>query len=259
MIRLALVLSVLAAALAATASAVGPTPGEASALSAGVDRWTASVTGSQTLVKAGSAKRTLAGQWGFPRVAYDGAIGGLSTDGKTLVLVRQTHGQLASPSRFALLDAKTLELRRTLSLPGRFAFDALSPDASKLYLIQYVSVVGRLRYRVRSYDVAASRLDRQIIADKRSGWTAMEGLPLSRAMPADGSWAYTLYASDTRTFVHALQTVAGYAICIDVPLDQTQLNGLRLRLDGTRLSLVTRAGGERAAIDTVKLRVLTHA
>jgi hypothetical protein len=247
------------AALATTASAVGPAPGESAALTVGADRWTATVNGSETLVRSASAKRTLAGQWGFPRVAYDGATGGLSHDGRTLVLVPQSHGQLATPSRFALLDPQTLESRRTLSVPGRFAFDALSPDASRLYLIQYVSVVGQLRYRVRSYDVARGKLDARVIADKRSGWTAMEGQPLSRAMAANGTWAYTLYASETRTFVHALQTVARYAICIDVPLDRAQVNGLRLRLDGTRLSLVTRAGGERAVIDTVKLRVLTHA
>jgi hypothetical protein len=254
--RIASIALVVFAGLAAAASAVGPSPGESAALTVGSEGWTATVKGSATLVKSASAQRTLAGQWGFPRVAYDGTTAGLSHDGTTLVLVPQTQGQLAAPSRFALLDPRTLESRRTLSIPGRFAFDALSPDGSRLYLIQYVSVVGQLRYRVRSYDVATRKLDPRVIADKRSGWTAMEGQPLARAMPADGSWAYTLYAGETKVFVHALNTVAGYAVCIDLPLAPNDAGRLRLRLDGTRLWLVAGSGAKRLAIDTVNLQVV---
>ena len=93
------------------------------------------------------ASSRLPGRWVLPRVAADGSLGGLSADRSTLVLARRT---LAAPTRFALVDPQTLRLQRVLTVRGRFAFDALSPDASRLYLIEYVRVVGETRYRVRA-------------------------------------------------------------------------------------------------------------
>lgn len=258
MLRVTLIAAVVAAVLAAPAAAVGPAPGESAALAAGTARYHAAVRGGQTVVTHGAMSHRLAGAWAFPRVTFGGAVEGRSADGRTLVLVRRTRGTLASPTRFAVLDARTLRLRKTVAIPGRFAFDALSPDASTLYLVEYVSVVGELRYRVRAYDLAADRLREGVIADKRSGWTAMQGEPLARATSRGGSWVYTLYGNDTQPFVHALNTAQGYAVCVDLPLRPAAVAGLRMRLAGTRLSLVTAAGRERAAVDTTSLQVVAR-
>jgi hypothetical protein len=252
--RILVLATVLLAALAASAAAVGPAPGETAVLRDGETLYTARVANFDTTVKNGAAQHRLAGEWGFPRVAFDGSTGGLSVDGGTLVLAQMTHGQPASPTKFAVLAPRTLQVRRIVSLPGQFAFDALSPNGKRMYLIQYVTVVGQLRYRVRAYDLQSGRLLKRVIADKRSGWTAMEGMPLARATGDGGSWVYTLYGSETKTFVHALNAAQGYALCIDLPLGPQTVS--RLRLDGGRLSVVDRGGTERAAIDTASLQVV---
>lgn len=258
MLRITLVAAALCAVLAAPAAAAGPAPGEAAALTAGPVHYRAVASAGGTLVSARGASVRLAGAWGFPRVTFGGAVEGLSADGQSLVLARRTHGALASPTRFVVLDPKTLQVRKTVSIPGRFAFDALSPDGSRLYLIEYVSVVGELRYRVRGYDLAAGRLEQGVIADKRSGWTAMQGEPLTRATSADGTWAYTLYGNDTKPFVHALNTAQGYAVCVDLPIAPAAAAGTRLRLDGARLAVVARSGRASAVIDTRSLQVVSR-
>jgi len=255
MTRPVLVVLAVSAALGpfALPAAAGPS------LAAGSARYDAAPAGTSTLVRrvgrAGDllAAQRIAGRWTLPRVAADGTLGGLSADRSTLVLA---HRLPTNPTRFALLDGKTLRLQRTLTIPGRFAFDALSPDATRLYLIQYVTVVGERRYRVRSYDLLSHRLERGVIADKRSGWTAMEGEPIARTTTPDGSWVYTLYGSDTRAFVHALNAAQGYAVCVDLPLQPAAVARLRLRLTPGMLALVGRDGSRRARIDRTSLQLV---
>jgi hypothetical protein len=45
----------------------------------------------------------------------------------------------------------------------------------------------------------------------------MRGYPLTRATSPDGRWAYTLYdGGGDHPFIHALDTVEGRTVCIDV-------------------------------------------
>jgi hypothetical protein len=254
--RIAFLTVALFGALASTAAAVGPSPGQAPALLTATARYTATPTadGWDTVVRTGEAERKLAGTWAFPKVTYGGAVEGLSRDGRTLVMAERTQA-LTNPTRFLVVDPQSLQVRKRISLRGRFAFDALAPDARKLYLVEYVTVTGQLRYRVRSYDLAAGRLDRQVIADKRSRWTTMQGMPMSRATSDDGTWIYTLYANGPKPFVHALNARQGYALCIDLPVGFGQVEGARLRLDGGRLD-VLRSGRVLGAIDTASLQVV---
>jgi hypothetical protein len=68
---------------------------------------------------------------------------------------------------------------------------------------------------------------------------------MSRATSADGRWAYTLYDGAGATpFVHALDTVAQSAHCIDldgIP-PGSDMSRLRLRLDGTGEQLLVKRG-----------------
>src|SRR5207237_486058 len=123
-------------------------------------------------------------------------------------------------------------------LKGNFAFDALSPDGSRLYLIQRVSQQNLSRYVVRAYSLDRRRLLPGRIADRtQRGWV-MAGYPLTRATSADGRWVYTLYARpDGYPFVHALDTVRGVAHCIGIPWQGNQNALWRLRMsvrDGGR-------------------------
>jgi len=213
--------------------------------------------GATTIVVArardGSVLRStkLQGRFGVPAVTFNGEIGGLSPDGSTLVLADTRTGDGRYPlkrhSTFVVLDTKSLRVLDRIELPGHYSYDALSPDRSRLYLIQHVSAVKLTHYVVRAYDLTDGRLLSGRIADKtQAGWV-MNGMPLARATSGDGRWVYTLYTNPGGyPFVHALDTVQGVAHCIGIPWKHSQNNLWHLRMsvqDGGRsLSIHWRSG-----------------
>lgn len=191
--------------------------------------------------------RSFAGSYGVPQVAFDGTTEGLSRDGRTLVLSPTGVGRA---SRFAVVDPQRFRLRATFRLRGTFSFDALSPGARTLYLIEHFSLGNAPRYRVRAYDLVRMRLLARPVVDPRERG-AMRGLPASRATSRDGRWAYTLYRGGGEgPFVHALDTVRRAAVCVDLPRA-----GSRLALRGSRIVVLNR-GHEVAAVDARTLRVI---
>ena len=52
-------------------------------------------------------------------------------------------------SRFVVLHPRTLRARSRVTLRGAFAFDALSPGGSLMYLLQYLGGPQSTRYAVR--------------------------------------------------------------------------------------------------------------
>jgi hypothetical protein len=197
---------------------------------------------------------SLHGVWVVPGVALDGTPGGLSSDGKTLVLAPLSRLAYPKWSDFQVVRTRDLTPVQRVRLRGSFSYDALSPDGSRLYLIQHLKDPNLTRYVVRAYDLARGRLLPGRIADRaQRGWV-MAGWPVTRATSADGRWAYTLYARPGGTpFVHALDTARGVAHCVGVPwrgADQNALWGVRLSVrDGGRtLSLHFRSGREYLSI-----------
>ena len=195
-----------------------------------------------TLVRAlgenGHALRstTLSGRWVIPAVALDGSPGGLSADETTLVLIQPRTRFPQRETHLALLDAQSLAPRNRLTLRGDFSFDAISPDGSHIYLIQYLSRDDPTKYAVRAYDAVAGTLLPEPIVDPDEAADEMRGYPLTRAASPDGRWAYTLYdGGGKHPFVHALDTLEGQAVCIDLPdfAHQGANNGqLRISSDG---------------------------
>ena len=198
------------------------------ALNAGADTVLAQV---QTKDGQLRSETTLLGSYGIPMLTYGTVGDGLSRDGRTLIV---GNAHLTSPSRFLVLDARTLRTRKRIVLEGSFAFDAFSPDASRLYLIQHLNS-DYSHYVVRAYDLLTNRLLPGRIADRTQKSWVMDGYPLTRTASTDGRWVYTLYqnAGDGYPFVHALDTVRGVAHCIGVPLaDQSGVYNLALSLSG---------------------------
>src|SRR5919202_3027379 len=197
--------------------------------------------------------RDIRGRWAVPGVAFDGTAGGLSGDGRTLVLMRIPTAPVQTRSVFLVLRTRDLAPLRRIVLKGNFAFDALSPDGSRLYLIQHVSQQNLTRYVVRAYALDEHRLLPGVIADRtQRGWV-MAGSPVTRATSADGRWAYTFYVRPSGyPFVHALDTARGVAHCIGVPWHGNQNALWRMRLslrDGGRtLVLRWRSGREYLSI-----------
>ena len=162
------------------------------------------------------ATRNLPGHLTIPAVAYDGSAEGLSADGLSLVLIVPRPGFPRAKTTFAILDTGPLKVRSRLTLKGDFSFDAMSPDARWLYLIQYTSPDDPLQYRVRALDSVTGKLDPRPIVDPREPGETMNGHPLTRATSQDGRWAYTLYEGTEHPFVHALDTTGRSARCIDL-------------------------------------------
>jgi hypothetical protein len=186
----------------------------------------------------------LQGSWGTPLIGYSTGEG-LSRDGRTLILA-STAGAYASPSRFLVVDARHLTAIRTIVLHGTFAFDALSPDASRMYLIQYTHAAANdlTHYIVRAYDMRSNRLLPGKIADRSEGEKTMAGTAVTRTTSANGRWVYTLYQKPSgEPFIHALDTVGSVAYCVDLPPNRGLYNiVLSMRNGGRTLAVHWRSG-----------------
>src|SRR5579884_1280482 len=271
---------VLALALAPTALADGPTYASMQG-DPGVDapsghvRWVAVGDGQarSTLVQEvqNSDGRFLRwtgirGSWGIPTVTSLQAGGGISRDGRLLVLARYGFGGGALPhkeSSFVLFDTHRFEPTATIHLRGDFSYDALSPSGRLLYLIQRVSSVDLSQYVVRAYDLRTNRLLPRRIADRTQRSWVMAGYPIDRVTSADGRFVYTLYMNpENLPFVHALDTVTATAHCIGLPWplanDQSVLYNMRLSLRGGDRVLDARwkSGRGFADFDTRTYRLL---
>ena len=200
----------------------------------------------------------LPGRFTIPAVAYDGSANGLSGDGHTLVLIEPRAGFPRTETRLAVLDTRPLRWRTTITLHGDFSFDAVSPDGSSLYLIQYTSALDPTKYNVRVYDLDSSRLVKAPIVDPHERGEKMRGQPLTRAMSSNGRWAYTLYdGAGKAPFVHALDTRNRTARCIDLDaLAGTDLTRLGLKLDTRRGLLIVTLGARPALnVDLASFKV----
>lgn len=218
-------------------------------------RYVTLTTGRQTVVSVVRRRggqitrwRLVRGYFGVPVVTLDGRTEGVSRDGRILVLAAPAGGRT---TQFALIETKTLRLRR-ITLPGSWSFDAISPDAATLFLVQYSGTGPSASYRVRAYDVAAGRLLPNPIVDRSVGAKLMIGQALTRATTRDGRWAHTLYAKPKYPFIHALDSVRRKALCIDLPvgLSKSRQMGLRLKLGSGRMLEVRNGRETVAAVDT---------
>jgi hypothetical protein len=195
----------------------------------------------------------LHGSYYLPAVASDGSAGGISTNG-ILVLADSPRSYPPRRSRFAILDTR-LFLRhpdrgedapehaiRRIGLPGAWNFDAISPDGSRIYLIRSFFRHREVsRYEVRALDAVSGRLLPGPIVDPEEPDERMQGSPVTRVNSRDGRWAYTLYTGSKENFVHALDTVAGRAVCVDLPRfgNLREPFQMRMRLgDGGRMIVV---------------------
>jgi hypothetical protein len=187
----------------------------------------------------------------IPAVAYDATAGGLSADGRTLVLIRPRSSFPQRRTAMVFAEARHLRVRARLRLQGDFSFDAISPDGRSVFLIHYTSRTDPTRYEVRVLDVASRRLAPEPVLDPREADEAMRGNPLSRTVSAGGRWAYTLYTGGRHPFIHALDTVGRTARCIDIP----ELGGnpatyrVTMAPDGGHVRVIT-GGRPRLEVDT---------
>ena len=257
--RALVVLTILGVwAAVATADGGGPSPGPTWGSPGLVDhlrgiRYLALDGGTMTMVEdvevhGGKVARwtNFRGRYGFPMVAFDGSMGGLTRDGTHLVLA-SPQGQKST--RFLLLESGTFKVLARARLRGTWSFDALSPDGSTMFLIQYLGQPFAVNqpYAVRALNWDTGRLYPGSIVDRREPDEKMNGMPVTRTGTANG-WAYTLYQRPgKRPFVHALDTVHRRAFCVDLPWRHSDqwISSVKLRVRGGTLEL--RNGGRTIA------------
>jgi hypothetical protein len=263
---------VLAFVLTPAALAGGPALGTAPELAVAEVSYVTARDGTETVLAKRTAKRgvlrqlSVPGAWGIPYVTLAGGVGGLSHDGRVLVLAQATHPNklLRSSTEFVAVATRTLAVSRTIRLEGDFGFDALSPNGRMLYLIEHLASGDGTRYRVRAYDLARGKLLPGVIADRRQKGWLMNGYPAARATGRDGRWVFTLYANPNNyPFVHALDSVSRRAVCIGLPWEwngnMEAISSATMALSqGDRRLTVTGAGGvgPRFVIDTRTFRLL---
>jgi hypothetical protein len=203
--------------------------------------------------------RYLGGMFGIPFVAYDGSAGGLSHDGRRLVLASVPPNLNRPVTRFVVLDPRTFRIKARLRLRGNFAFDAVSAGGSLMYLIQHLGAPTSGRYAVRALNLNTRRLYSGAIVDRREPDEKMTGIPVTRVDSGDGNWAYTLYSRTNKNpFVHALDTGHRRAFCVDLPFRPSTrwIASARMRMssDGRQLILFT-GRKVRATVDTKSFEV----
>jgi hypothetical protein len=265
--RRLLLIGVLAASALATTSTpaqacfdcgatVGPAVGGSGVAAPSGGAHYIALTGLVTTIVAvdpsGAARNwsTIRGMWGVPQVANDGTTAGVPANGRTLVIEHISNRYPQRITRFAVLRTHSLRVTRLITLRGDFSFDAISPNGGRIYLIEHPRP-GLASYRVREYDVAGQRLLPRIITDPTRWGTVMHGTAVTRVSSQDGARAYTVYdKGNGHMFIHALDTVHGKAVCIDLPrVSAAAAIGLQLR-NGDKTLEVTRDGAVFQQIDT---------
>jgi hypothetical protein len=219
--------------------------------SGGATRFVAlAAAGGTVVAKIGTADGTLRGSrafdgsFGIPVLVPGSSGDAISRDGSFLVL--QSTG-LGPRTELMIVSTRDLSTLDTIRLDGSFAYDALSPDGTTLYLIQHTSVNDLEHYVVRAYDLDAHTLLPGRIADKSQKTWLMQGFPMTRTTSADGRWVFTLYQNPGGyPFIHALDTVRAVAHCIGLPwtsANQAPLGKAVLSLHGTTLAVGLKKGG----------------
>lgn len=183
----------------------------------------------------------LPGSYLLPFATLNGLPGGLSQNGQWLVAQNFNDNPDGPPTATHMLvfDTTFSKPPVPIELHGFFEFDAVSNDGKRVYLIEYASASV---YRVRFYDVAAGRLDPNLVFDKSDGGDAMTGTRLSGVASPDGRWLFSVYARENASpFVHALDLNSSIAFCLDLPgsgyatSDAAMRWSLALSADGTKL------------------------
>ena len=207
--------------------------------------------------ETGAANRSLRlpGKYQLPPSTLSGLPGGLSQNDRWIVLQSfdSAPGQQPTGSHFVVVDTSFRSTPVRIDTKGYFAFDAISNDGGRLYLIEYVYANN---YRVRIYDVGAG-LDPQVVVDKTDPKDSMTGVRLSGIPSLDGGYLYSIYVRQTDApFIHAL-TLDGspIAFCIDLPGSGYQSSdsgfnwAIAMTRDGTRLYAANAAMGVVSEVD----------
>jgi len=165
---------------------------------------------------------TIDGAYALPVIGPSGTFGGLSSNGRWLVL-EATPGQVAGrwQSNLVVLDSAFIKAPRYAKFDADdiYRFDGINNSGDGLYLIQQLASAPQAPYQVRFYDLASGVLDPNIVVAKGEE-DVMSGARQAAALAPGGEWLYSLYLNTEHgPFIHALNLANRFAVCIDLPKD----------------------------------------
>src|ERR1700682_1081786 len=166
--------------------------------------------------RSGTTLRTLQlpDNFEFPPATLGGVPGGLSQNGRYLVL--QTQGPRTT-SHMVLIDTQQFNIAKRIDLNGKYDFDAVNNSGQNVYVIEYPNPKDSY-YHVRVYEVGNGRLADFFVIDKSEPNDVMTGVRLSGVYSPDGQWLYSVYTRENKgAFVHALNLNQPFAFCLDLP------------------------------------------
>jgi hypothetical protein len=237
--KLPLLLAVAAVALSAAPAVLADTPlfatlGDNTGVVDGPTRYvlfhgSGSTTISAITTSKGKVLRQLVlpGFWYFPNTIA--GAGGLSRDGKTLLLVELRGKGRFEKSTFIVVDPIRMKFVREFTpyasmrpIPPYALTDALSPDASRLYAVPYTNAITGIAnpcFAEYGYDL---RADQSVSVKTDSSSAGANGTAVTRASSGDGRWVFTLYraSGSGALFVQALDTVGAAVHCLTLPHSQ---------------------------------------
>jgi hypothetical protein len=143
----------------------------------------------------------------------------LSPNGAWMALQRvERDGPNVTRTHYLILDTGFKSQPRQVDLNGRWAFNALSNDGQRLYLLQYEAQPPDAHYGVRLYDIAAENLAPGAIVDPREGGAGCIGSRLTAIPSLDGGSLYGLHLlGKNGPFIHVLSLSEPIAWCLSLP------------------------------------------
>ena len=202
---------------------------------------------------------------------YDGAwtLGGISAAGRYAALTSvPTEEQRATwtargtwQTELMVVDLDAGPEGHRITLDGNFEVEVLSAAGDAMFLVEHLPAAQPDHYVIRLYDLNLDQLQEGKLAEKGND-EVMAGLAWDFLASPNGTWLLTLYLSTGRdvAFVHTLNLVNRYPVCIDLPsgfrdFDLLKHYTLALAPNGRRLFAANPALGAVAVIDLDQTRV----
>jgi len=194
-------------------------------------------------------------------------LSGLSPLGRWLALTRipsesETQAWAKADewkTEVKILDTKTGETKHILKLDGNFEVETVSADGTSLFLVQHLPALNPDHYVIRLYDLSQESLIADPLRAKGSD-EVMAGHAWEGLASPNGTWLLTLYLSTRRNtaFIHTLNLVDKYPVCIDLPSGDGNFDQLKyytLALNASKVYAANAALGVVAEINLSLLKV----
>ncbi|MGH2562423.1 MAG: YncE family protein [Thermomicrobiales bacterium] len=210
-------------------------------------------------------------RWQFP---YNGRwnVRGISPTGRWVALIRIPSDSDRAAWTAAdtwqtdvrIIDTDTGFVANQFSLDGNFEVETISPDGNSLFLVQHLPAINPDHYLIRLYDLATEALDPNALRDKKNTDEIMAGLAWEGVASPNGQWLLTLYLNTLKdtAFIHTLDLINSYPVCIDLPSTQNDMESLKaytlsLSPDGQTAYAANAVLGVVAEVDLFN-RVVRH-